>query len=41
VALPSAEINQQELRFLKAETMECATVRRAVFTSIYAANLSV
>jgi hypothetical protein len=30
VALSSAEINQQELGFLKAETMECATVRRAV-----------
>ena len=41
VALPSAEIKQQELRFLRAETMECATVCRAVFTSFYAVHLSV
>jgi hypothetical protein len=31
VALLSAEINQQESRFLKAETMECANVCKVLF----------
>jgi hypothetical protein len=39
VALLSAEINQQELRFLKAETMECANVRKELFFHLYCLEL--